>query len=648
MIAIHRLRKISLSHRISLLFFFCIILPLAVMLGLFFYYFENELKNQSIQRLEHQAKNIRAAIYERLQTAENDMRVFLSHNSSPAQGKGMPFRSQAGPVQPKSLENLFSLDRQGAVLLLGGRAHSCDIQFSELSPIESEKPSIIKRHRSDGYPHLWMAIRTSNSEWLIGQINANYLWKAADNFNLPADTELCVIDDKNVALVASLSEPAHLINALSRLNGSKRNSSFSWGNGKQNYVASAHSLFLGGGFQADPWEIILSQSEESILSSIHQYRIYFLLVGFLMMLIVLLLSQVSIRRSLIPLKQLMARTKAIANEDFSSSIAIKGSPEFQELLDAFSVMSKKIEKKVAERTLELKSTNEDLSKEISQRIRAEENLKQAKESAELANRAKSEFLANMSHELRTPLNHIMGFTEMVVDKHFGGLNATQEEYLTDVLNSSSHLLSLINDILDLSKVEAGKLTLELTEIRLRDLLEGSLVMVQEKAMQHGIQISRDFDGVPEAIHADERKLKQILYNLLSNAVKFTPDGGTISFSAQYLSYRDGHWFCREDRPVVLPPDADNPLMRGGLINISLQDTGVGISPKDLERIFEPFEQAEKSPSRPFQGTGLGLSLTRKMVELHGGKIWAESGGKGKGSKFIFIIPDNRRNKSPED
>jgi signal transduction histidine kinase len=179
-------------------------------------------------------------------------------------------------------------------------------------------------------------------------------------------------------------------------------------------------------------------------------------------------------------------------------------------------------------------------------------------------------------------------------------------------------------------------------------LEGSLVMVKEKAMQHGIQISKDFDGVPENIIADERKLQQILYNLLSNAVKFTPDGGSISLSAQYLSYQNGHWFCREDHPAVLPLDADNPLMKGGLISISLQDTGVGISPKDLERIFEPFEQAENSLSRPFQGTGLGLSLARKMVELHGGKIWAESEGKGTGSKFIFVIPDNRRNKSPED
>jgi signal transduction histidine kinase len=306
-------------------------------------------------------------------------------------------------------------------------------------------------------------------------------------------------------------------------------------------------------------------------------------------------------------------------------------------------MAKKIEKKVAERTLELKTANEDLSIEIRQRVRAEEDLKRAKESAEIANRAKSEFLANMSHELRTPLNHIIGFTELVVDKQFGGLNATQEEYLNDVLSSSAHLLSLINDILDLSKVEAGKLTLELKEISPRNLLEGSLVMVQEKAMKHGIRISKNFDGVPETIQADERKLKQILYNLLSNAVKFTPDGGEISLSAERLSYQDGRWFSREGRPAVLPPDVDTTLRSGGAIRISLQDTGIGIGRSDLERIFKPFEQVQNASSRFFQGTGLGLSLSRKMVELQGGKIWAESDGKGKGSKFIFVIPHNRGN-----
>jgi signal transduction histidine kinase len=637
MITRNTLRKIRLSHRISILFFCCVILPLAVMLGLLFYHLENELKNQSIQRLRHQAKNISLSIYERLLLVENEMRTFLPRDSRPLQDASRLFGSEDIQFQPKRLENLFRLGPQGAVPFLEGRPHFCGVPFSELSSIESEKSLIIKRRCSDGYPHLWMAMRTSNHEWLIGQINADYLWNARSNFNLPGDTELCIVDERKDVLVASDVGAAHLVDALARLNSKESLSGFSWGNGEQEYVASAHSLFLKSGFSADRWEIILSQSQRSILSSVHNFKYIFLLLGFLVMGIVFLLSQVSIRRSLIPLHQLMASAKAIASEDFSCSTVIKGSPEFQELLDAFNFMAKKIEKRVAERTLELKTANQELSNEINQRIRAEENLKQAKESAESATRAKSEFLANMSHEVRTPLNHIIGFTELVVDKHFGGLNADQEEYLTDVLQSSHHLLSLINDILDLSKVEAGKMELKRKEIELRPILENSLIMIKEKALNHGIQLSTRIDGIPDFIQADERKFKQILYNLLSNAVKFTPDGGNICLSADRV---DASFLPRGIASSLHGP-GDCEQKDGGeqkFVQISVSDNGIGLKKEDIDRIFAPFEQVESSSSRKHQGTGLGLSLTRSLVDLHGGTIWAESEGEGKGSAFRFVIP----------
>lgn len=255
-----------------------------------------------------------------------------------------------------------------------------------------------------------------------------------------------------------------------------------------------------------------------------------------------------------------------------------------------------------------------------------------KEAAEEANRAKSEFLANMSHELRTPLNHIIGFTELIVDKAFGELTEAQEEYLNDVLTSSRHLLSLINDILDLSKVEAGKLELQLSEVNLLDLLERSLTMIKEKALRHGIAIGTTVDTTIKSIVADERKLKQVLFNLLSNSAKFTPEGGKILVSLREIN----EWRKTKINNQDIEITSRNYPKK--LIEFVVTDTGIGIDKKDQERIFAPFEQADGSATRKYQGTGLGLTLTKKLVELHGGYICVESEGTNKGSTFRFGIP----------
>jgi PAS domain S-box-containing protein len=304
-----------------------------------------------------------------------------------------------------------------------------------------------------------------------------------------------------------------------------------------------------------------------------------------------------------------------------------------------------LENRVKERTKQLAQANKDLNQEIKFRRSAQEETLKAKEIAENANRAKSEFLANMSHELRTPLNHIIGFTELVIDKTFGDLNKVQEEYLNDVHYSSMHLLSLINDILDLSKVEAGKLIFEPSSIELRTILENSLIMVMEKAVKHGIQLSTDIKEIPKVITADERKLKQILYNLLFNAVKFTPDGGKVLLKADLvdgsLPLIDGNTVNSINQKLEKISNKQKGSQE--YIRISVTDNGIGIKPEDLELIFSPFEQAENSPNRRYQGTGLGLSLTKSLVELHGGRIWAESKGEGKGSTFSLILPNPPRN-----
>lgn len=277
-----------------------------------------------------------------------------------------------------------------------------------------------------------------------------------------------------------------------------------------------------------------------------------------------------------------------------------------------------LENRVAERTAELTTANRQLQVEMIGRKKAQKN-------AEDASRAKSDFLANMSHELRTPLNHIIGFTELVVDKSFGELNDTQTEYLNDVLQSGTHLLSLINDILDLSKVEAGKLELKASEISLPALIENSMIMIKEKALKHGIALSTDMDGIPVTIAADERKLKQIMYNLLSNAVKFTPNGGSIAIAARACKLKTNN-------------NSGTKNSSCGGVKITVSDTGIGLKPDEIELIFNAFEQVENSASRTYQGTGLGLSLTKSLVDLHGGRIWAESAGEGQGSSFIFTIP----------
>jgi signal transduction histidine kinase len=228
---------------------------------------------------------------------------------------------------------------------------------------------------------------------------------------------------------------------------------------------------------------------------------------------------------------------------------------------------------------------------------------------EIANQHKSEFLANMSHELRTPLNAIIGFSEVLSERMFGEINEKQAEYIGDILESGRHLLSLINDILDLSKIEAGRMELELTDFDLASTIESTLILVRERAQRRGIVLGRTVDERLGIIRADERKVKQVLLNLLSNALKFTPEGGRIEVRGAALD---------------------------GIAEISVTDTGVGIAAADQEAVFEEFRQVGTADKK-VEGTGLGLAISRKFIELHGGKIWVKS-TVGRGATFTFTLP----------
>jgi signal transduction histidine kinase len=216
----------------------------------------------------------------------------------------------------------------------------------------------------------------------------------------------------------------------------------------------------------------------------------------------------------------------------------------------------------------------------------------------------------MSHELRTPLNAIIGFSEVLTEKMFGELNEKQLDYLKDIHESGRHLLSLINDILDLSKIEAGRMELELSTFHLPTALSNAMTLVRERAQRHAIELSLQVDERLGEFRADERKFKQIVLNLLSNAVKFTPDGGRVDVSATKYDSR---------------------------IEVAVRDTGIGIAPEDQAAVFEEFKQVGRDYTKKAEGTGLGLALTKRFVELHGGEVRLES-ALGKGSTFTITLP----------
>jgi two-component system, NtrC family, sensor kinase len=246
-----------------------------------------------------------------------------------------------------------------------------------------------------------------------------------------------------------------------------------------------------------------------------------------------------------------------------------------------------------------------------QNARLFREIEQKSRELEAASRHKSEFLANMSHELRTPLNAIIGFSEVLRELMFGELNEKQIEYVQDIHASGQHLLSLINDILDLSKIEAGHMELSLGEFDVPVAMENAVTLVKERAARHGVRLEVEVDKSLGRFYADERKFKQILLNLLSNAVKFTPEGGRVKLLAKQMK--------------------DEELL------ISVVDSGIGIAESNQKLIFEEFRQVKtKDQSKP-EGTGLGLALTKRFVEMHGGRIWVRS-EVGKGSTFAFALP----------
>jgi signal transduction histidine kinase len=344
------------------------------------------------------------------------------------------------------------------------------------------------------------------------------------------------------------------------------------------------------------WTVFVEQPIEEAYAPLYAPLVR---IGILLLagLVLSLLASLALARYMVrPINALREGAAAIGAGNLDQKLDVQTGDELQDLAEQFNSMAAKLqesyaglERKVEDRTAELRNTSTQL---------------------EIANRHKSEFLANMSHELRTPLNAIIGFSEVLGEKYFGELNEKQLDYVKDIHSSGKHLLSLINDILDLSKIEAGRMELDVAEFDMPSALQNAMTLVRERAQRSGIKLKLEAAPALGQIYADERKFKQIMLNLLSNAVKFTLEGGTVGVTAR---------------------------LNGALVEIAVADTGVGIAAADQEAIFEEFKQVGSDYTKKAEGTGLGLALTKRFIELHGGTIRVSS-TPGKGSTFTFTLP----------
>ncbi len=311
-----------------------------------------------------------------------------------------------------------------------------------------------------------------------------------------------------------------------------------------------------------------------------------------------------------PLARLVQGAEEIAAGNLEGWIPVQGRSEVGRLGDAFNKMRGSLLARTQENAAlysQVRQYAEELEAKVEARTR---ELQAANRDLQAASHHKSQFLASMSHELRTPLNAIIGFSEVLLDRMAGELNTEQTEFVQDILTSGRHLLALINDILDLSKVEAGRMDLQLAPFNLPLALEGALALVRERATRHGLALTLSLDARLGDLVADERKVRQVVLNLLANALKFTPPGGRIEVRAAWA---------------------------GDLAEVTVSDSGVGIAPEDQDAIFDEFRQVPDAGGQAREGTDLGLALAKRFVELHGGRIWVRS-EVGKGAAFTFSLP----------
>jgi signal transduction histidine kinase len=560
------------------------------------------------------------------------IRQFIEELESDLQGVAQPIQSDPGGTErERSFTSLFLRQRAiSALTYLDANGRECVQAYSkEIDKIDSltcegdrSNSEEFRRARaeqryfggvafsqSDGRPHMIMAVAEAapgegvivadvDLGSVIDAIRRAQIGTAGYAYAIDTDGQV-IAHTTNISLVLADTN----LGALPQVHAALASPATGHGvvtNGRDPQGTEVLSAFES----VDPpgWRVFVEEPLSVAFAPIQAaiWRTVVLLVVFLL---VAIATSVLLARNLArPIEAIQVAAAKIGSGSLDQRIEVSSRDELGALADEFNRMAARLqasyaglEQQVQERTRELASALAELDDK--------------RRELEVASHHKSEFLANMSHELRTPLNAISGFSQVLRKQLYGEINEKQAEYLDDVLASARHLLSLIDDILDLSKVEAGQIELQVEPFSLPAALERGVVMVREGAASGGVRISLSSDPGIDTVIGDERRVRQVVFNLLSNAVKFTPAGGMVDIAA---------------------------AQRDGEVRVSVSDTGPGIAPEDRERIFDEFQQAAAGKEQR-EGTGLGLALSKRLVELHGGRIWVES-EPGKGSTFVFTLP----------
>ena len=509
----------------------------------------------------------------------------------------VPAITDAAMLDASGKEQL-RVSRLGMDVVGSGRDYSNDSRFLEAKAGGTYFSPVYFRNESE--PYMTIAVGSGRGAVTLAEVNLKFIWDVISRIRIGKEGLAYVVDSRgrliahpDISYVLQKQDLSKLpqVRAARGVdeNGGRQVSIARSSQGKEVLTAYVAITSLG-------WSVLVEQPLVEAFAPMYAslLRTGLLLAAGLVLAIVasLYLARYMVR----PIQAIQRGAVQLAAGKLDEQILVSTGDELQALAGQFNDMAAQLkasyaglERKVEERTSELQEKSVQLR---------------------VANQHKSEFLANMSHELRTPLNAVIGFSEVLREEMFGEVNAKQAEYLEDIHSSGHHLLALINDVLDLSKIEANKMNLELSPLDVETTLADAMTLLRERGTRNGVVLDIQCPKPIGTWIADPRKVKQIMLNLLSNAVKFTPSGGRVTLRAELLL---------------------------GEVLISVSDTGIGIKPEDQELVFEAFRQASGDHLKKSEGTGLGLALARRFVELHGGQLTLQS-EPGRGSKFTFNLP----------